>query len=110
MRIFTDMETPADYRVTPPEAPAPALVGDSAALFVDVRRKYRAGLPGTLQAAKWFRLEDVLNHAEAVTARAERAEARMKELQAELAEQEVAKLALIKEIHAQKGERKEKNG
>lgn len=98
------------------------LIGDSAALFADVRRKYREGLPGTLQAAKWFRLEDVLNHAEAALAASQRlAEAtreleyerqmraetekamstlagRVKEQQAELAEQEAGKLELIRQI------------
>ena len=63
------METPAEYHVTPP-----LLLGEPAALFADVRRKYRAGLPGTLQAAKWFRLEDVLDHAAALIARLEKTE------------------------------------
>ena len=78
MRIFTGMETPAQYHLTPP-----------------VLRPLNAEEHQSLAA---------------LLARAERAEARVKELQAELAEQEVAKLALIKESHAQKGERKEKNG
>ena len=138
-------------------APAP-LPGDSAALFADVRRKMGTAAavpaaPSFRRAADWFQLADVLDHAEALIARAEKAEAqaerlyplvrhqrealheanlidnreyadlsaiggsyildsydelrartktaeaRVTELQAELAKQERAKLALIQETH-----------
>lgn len=116
-----------------PAAIAPALlIGDSAALFADVRKKtadfYRPGAPGNFAIyTDWLRLEEVLNHAEALiaraeaaehelgacqqnqagheldcaglTARAEKAEARAKEMQMEMAEQERAKLLLIQETH-----------
>lgn len=55
--------------ISPPLAAAsvggPALVGDSAALFADVRRKYQGAIPGTRYTADWFRLSEVLDHAEA---------------------------------------------
>ena len=66
MRIFTDMETPAEYHLTPP-----------------VLRPLNAEEHQSLAA---------------LLARAERAEAWVKELLAELADQERDKLALLIEL------------